>query len=254
MTDPSNKKIKVSVEVSATEVLQGTVEIKGTIAYLDDTIEFVYQSTNIVRQVSEETHIRVPVKDLQEIEYKRSKLSYKIILYPKRLGVMGTMPGVHSDKMVFQIKRKDNEVADAFVSLIKSKMYEMGETGMDSIPFKLADTDLGLTENSGLLYLDNEFLVFEILSGFSGVKRSESQIIKIEPSALEDVRLDHGRLKDVLYIKPKKAELLLAIPGKHKVEVKLKISKRHRRAAENLNGRLRHILHGGSALGNRPES
>ena len=105
---------------------------------------------------------------------------------------------------------------------------------MRSIPFRLPDTDAGLTEIKGLLYLDDEFLVLEIETALLGEFRREQQVVKVEPAALEEVHLEHGVFRDRLRIRPRKRELLRVVPGKHLGELQLKIWKKYREPAERL--------------------
>ena len=50
-------------------------------------------------------------------------------------------------------------------------------------------------------------------------------------SVIEHIRFDTGFFSDKIFVVPKRAALLEAIPGDHKGELKLKVSKRYRDAA-----------------------
>ncbi len=252
-TDSSRLSIPVSVEVSAAEVLQGIFEINGILSSQDDAVEFSYRTKTLIRQGGNVETIRIPLEKLQEIKFKGGLIVSKIRLLPKSLDVMDGMPGAESAVMVFRVKRAAKRNARRFVADLKNRLYALGETGMESIPFQLPDTNMGTTENSGLVYLDDEFLVFDLQSGLAGLTKNVSRTIKIEPAALVDVRFVQGRIKDALYIRPKKSELLEAMPGDHEVEVKLKIAKRHRRAAERLAGMILHRISSRSTAGDADE-
>jgi len=241
--------IPVSVEVSAAEVLQGIFEINGILSFQADTVEFSYRTKTLIHQGGNVETIRIPLDKLQEVSFKSGLVVSKIRLVPRNLDVMDGMPGSESTVMVFRVKRAGKRNARQFVADLKNRLYALGQTGMDSVPFQLPDTNMGTTENSGLVYLDDEFLVFDLQSGLAGVTKNVSRTIKIEPAALVDVRFVQGRIKDALYIRPKKAELLEAMPGDHEVEVKLKIAKQHRRAAERLAGMIFHRIDIGSSVG-----
>lgn len=105
---------------------------------------------------------------------------------------------------------------------------------MPTIPFQLPDIHYGLTEIKGTVYLDEEFLVLEVQTALFGEFEQEYQIIKIEPRALRDIRLERGLFKDRLRLWPKKDTLLNVMPGEHRVELKLKIWNRYRDEAEAL--------------------
>lgn len=103
---------------------------------------------------------------------------------------------------------------------------------MTSIPFTLPD--MGLTEVKGLILLDDEFLVFELETALMGEFNKDTHTVKIEPAALQAVYLDHGLVRDQLCIRPKKRDLLDAMPGKYAGELRLKVWRKYRRDAEAL--------------------
>ena len=67
----------------------------------------------------------------------------------------------------------------------------------------------------------------------------EHQVIKIEMSALKEIRLDRGFFRDTLCLRPKKDDLLRAVRGNYGVEIPLRIWKHHRRRTEDLVDELR---------------
>lgn len=105
---------------------------------------------------------------------------------------------------------------------------------MMRIPFKLPDIAGGLREGKGLLFLDDEFLVFEVSTALLGEFAADSAVIKIEPAALEEIRLERRLFFDRLYVRPKKGDLLEAMPGRHDFEVELRVRRRYRPDLERL--------------------
>lgn len=103
---------------------------------------------------------------------------------------------------------------------------------MNGIPFQLPD--IGLREIHGTVYLDDEFLVFEVEDAFIGEFDKEHMVIKVEPAALSDIRLDRGIIRDRLYIQPKKRDLLTVMPGTYSQALPLKVWNTQRRRAERL--------------------
>ena len=103
---------------------------------------------------------------------------------------------------------------------------------MHSIPFQLPDE--GLREISGSVYLDEDYLVFEVQDALMGEFDIDRQVIKIEPAALVAVRLDPGIIQDKLCIRPKKRDLFKVMPGTHYEELRLKIWSKYRGQAEQL--------------------
>lgn len=221
-------------------MLQGIGEINGLLSCGDEALIFSYQKKNMLGMSGEEEVLHIPYQEIQDAVYKNNIFLAKLTLRPKRLRVMEEMPGSSREKMVFTVKREDRKRADKLVAYIKYKLYEAYADEVDSIPFQLADTGMGLREHSGLLYLDDEFLVFEVQSGITGGRKDDQQVIKIEPSALVSMRLEQGLVKDTLYVQPKKETLLSVMPGNYKDTLKLSIAKRYREAAENLVQRVAH--------------
>lgn len=130
------------------------------------------------------------------------------------------------------------------VGAVYHMLWPANEMREDTMPFKLSASGLGLLEHRGKMYLDDEFLVFELKSLLAGVENKKQQVVKIEPHALASVRLDEGGVSDAICIIPKKADLLTAVPGNHEKELRLEISKQHRVQGEDLVASLRKMLTG----------
>ena len=226
--------IEVVIEVSAADVLDGVSEIHGSLGHNEEDVVLTYYKKKLLGGFTDEETVVLPLKDVQDVKLKKGPVNTRILVFPKRLSMIEHIPGVHSDKLKFQVKRADRKYAEPFLASLRSAIFDATEEGLDSVPFKLEDTNMGLTENSGLLYMDEEFLVFDMQSGLKGVTRPERHQVKIDPKAISSIRLKHGTTKDILLIKPKKTKLLQVIPGDHKHEVKLKIKKKHRMAAERI--------------------
>ena len=103
---------------------------------------------------------------------------------------------------------------------------------MNSIPFDLPD--IGLREISGTLSLDSEFLVFHVQDALVGEFDKEHFVIKVEPQALQAIRFDRGIIRDRMCIRPKKRDLLTAVPGQYADELQLKLWNIYRKDAEQL--------------------
>ena len=240
-----NRTLPVEMEVSAAEVLRGIFEIKGMLSTEGDNLHFEYRTFGIMQKSTEIRRLSIQLNDVQDVAYKSNGMSYRIILFPKQLSLMRDIPGAKRDKAVFQVKRANKEEAEFLVISLRNRLFELGESGMDSVPFKLEDTNMGFTEHRGLLYIEDEFLVFDLLSGLFGVNKGERHIIKIELSAIESVRHHRGNMADHIYIRPKKDQLLNVVPGEFKREVKLKLKKDHRKAAERLLSRIKYAITSG---------
>lgn len=226
--------IRVAIEVSVNEVFNGVTEIIGTLAYKEDGLDFSYHTKNLMGQVADYGESFISLDKIQEVVFKKGMVTTKLILRPKRLDIMQEIPGEDREKIVFSVKRADRDEAETLATFLQRRLHEIDATEAGSVPFQLPDTNMGFTENSGLMYLEDEFLVFDINSGLQGITQNDSQIVKIEVQALAAVRRVHGTMKDTLFIKPKKSQLLQVMPGEHETEVKLKVPKEHREALDQL--------------------
>jgi hypothetical protein len=101
---------------------------------------------------------------------------------------------------------------------------------MASIPFSIDDSR-GHTIG-GLLFLEAEFVVFEIQVQKWGLYKEPVETVKAELGVIDSIRFEQGFFKDRLYLVPKRAELLAALPGDHTSEIKLKVNKRYRAEAQ----------------------
>ena len=99
-------------------------------------------------------------------------------------------------------------------------------------PFDLPD--IGLREISGTLSVDDEFLVFRVQDALIGEFDKEHFVIKVELRALQAVRFDRGIIRDRMCIRPKKRDLLAAMPGQYAEELQLKMWNIYRKDAEQL--------------------
>lgn len=99
---------------------------------------------------------------------------------------------------------------------------------MASIPFDIPELDDGFSEATGLLFLEEEFLVFDLVVKKFGLFEQPRETVKAEFAVIDHIRLERGIFKDKICIVPKRLELLRAIPGKHKAELRLKVSKAYR--------------------------
>lgn len=103
-----------------------------------------------------------------------------------------------------------------------------------SIDFTLPDLHAGFTEIQGAVYLDDEFLVLDLeVSTLAGLKTSD-RIIKIEPKALSHIFLRRGLVKDKICLKPKRDDLLKAVPGSHRGDLQLRVWRTRRLDAKLL--------------------
>ncbi|HET6566965.1 MAG TPA: hypothetical protein VFG50_03305 [Rhodothermales bacterium] len=103
---------------------------------------------------------------------------------------------------------------------------------MPTIPFTISDEHGHVI--SGLLFLEEQFVVFDLEVKKWGLFQETPEKVKAEFGLIESIRLDRGFFKDHVYLVPKRSDLLKAVPGSHKGEIKLNIAKRYREQAQEL--------------------
>jgi hypothetical protein len=81
---------------------------------------------------------------------------------------------------------------------------------------------------SGLLFLEEEFVVLEIQVVNFGLIKKQPEKVKAEYALVDSIRFEPGLFSDRIIIVPKKVEVLDAVPGSYKGEIVLKIEKRYR--------------------------
>lgn len=96
---------------------------------------------------------------------------------------------------------------------------------MNRVPFSLPD--VGLREIRGVVFVEEGFFVLRIEDSFIGVADSKTHVIKMLPTAVDDVYVRRGLASDRLIIRPKRSELLDIVPGQHASALELKVKKKH---------------------------
>jgi hypothetical protein len=103
---------------------------------------------------------------------------------------------------------------------------------MTRISFTLPD--VGLRELRGTAHVEDGFLVINIEDALLGLADAQRTTLKVAPEALSDVRIDRGLFRDKLIVEPKRASLLDAVPGTHRSDLRLRVSRKQRRDLERL--------------------
>ncbi len=111
---------------------------------------------------------------------------------------------------------------------------------MERIPFELPD--VGLREISGHLYIENDFLVIELVDALVGEFDKDKKTIEIEPAALKLLEINTGVLKDKLIVRTYSSEFLKHIPGDHTGEVAFSCWRNHRDRLRRLVLRMQRLM------------
>ncbi len=212
------------------------------LSFADQTVTFEYRTRNTKAQQAEAETFQLHLDQLRAIELK-GIWGATIIMHPRQLSTFEHVPGARRQEIVFKVKRKHRQQAAALVSQLQRALSDRGGVDVSRLPFQLPDANLGITEIKGVVYLDEAYLVLEVRSGVTGGTKKKQQVIKVEPGALEEVQFNRGTFRDQLYLKPKKRDLLRAMPGmyKNKEALKLRIPKRYRAEAEHLVDEIRRL-------------
>ena len=76
--------IEVTIEVTAADVLDGVAEIHGTLGYDDEALVLTYYKKKLLGGTVDEEPIRLPLRDIQDVNLKKGPVTTKILLYPKK--------------------------------------------------------------------------------------------------------------------------------------------------------------------------
>jgi hypothetical protein len=102
---------------------------------------------------------------------------------------------------------------------------------MISVPFEISEVHAGFSEARGIMRLEDDFLVFQVQVVTMGLFKRSPETIKIEFGAIDEVRLEKRLVSDRVYIRPRRLRFLEVMPGKHAMEVRLKVKRKHRTRA-----------------------
>ncbi|MDZ7690555.1 MAG: hypothetical protein U5K69_05365 [Balneolaceae bacterium] len=75
--------------------------------------------------------IKLSLRDLQSVDYKKGWISAKVILEARSLKVLEDIPGTDMTECVLKIKRKDRKEAENLVSKVRITMSEMKLRDLD---------------------------------------------------------------------------------------------------------------------------
>lgn len=231
---PNFHSVPVTVEVSIAEVVQGIVEIEGLLQLTEEALVLEYQTKNLAFRKSDVKTFKLALDELQDVALKGWIGAAKIIVRVKRLATLEQVPWSNAGEIIFRVQHKDRKKAGALAAHFQRLLLAKQGYDLKSVPFQLPDTDFGLTEVKGLLYLEEEFLVFDIGTGTPGGAQQSQQVVKIEQRALASIETKRGMMHDQILVHPKKPDLLKVMPGKHEQALKLKIPKKNRLDAEHL--------------------
>ncbi len=112
------------------------------------------------------------------------------------------------------------------------------------VPFTISDLYGGFASAPGLLILEGEDLIleFQIRDEIFGVVKGDAKVERIQLTAVESVEYKQNWFRSLLIIRVFSLLDLNGIPGASKGELKLKISRKDRQRAKELESRVKYIL------------
>ncbi len=223
-------RLPVSIEVSFSEVVRGIVSIQGTLIEQENGLLFEYRPTGACVTDESPRTLLIPYSDIWDVSLVRRLGGSKLILRPRRLFLLDDMPGANPDEMVYKVKPVDLETAAA----LKAHVQDRLTPGRPCVPFRLPSIHAGLTEVGGVLYIEDDFLIFEVAYGIPGASSKERRVVKLEMNALHKIALQQGVLNDKLEVHSGNPELLRVMPGSHETMLRLTVPRKHRHRAAAL--------------------
>lgn len=224
--------LPVSLEITPSDLRRGVIKYTGDLSFDDEALVLTYRTTRLPSRVSEDTLLRLPFSDWQEISLKGKKIQVQ----PRRFVAMEPLPGTPRDRLVLHIERADKKDAARLVADVQQRLAARFVADPPSLRFRLPDA--GVKEIHGLLYLEDDLLVFDLLMGLSTEFLDDHQLVKIEPPALREIAYSSSLTRAYVRVRPKKDTLLKAIPGDYERELKLKLAKNQETLAAQLVARV----------------
>lgn len=107
---------------------------------------------------------------------------------------------------------------------------------METIPFTITNVYEGFAEVEGLARLEDDGLVleFQTKDGIVGLIKSKVNEVRIPLEEIAGVEFQKKMFKASVLLRVRSMSLMSAIPGSRQGEVKLRIPRKHRDAAEEL--------------------
>ncbi len=115
------------------DVNHGFQTAGGLIKLEDEQLVVEYQTKDAFLEVikSDVKEVRIPLRELQSVEFKKGWFSSKILLEGRSMWVLNDLPGADQGECALKIKRKDKKDAENLVSKIRIVMSELKLKDLD---------------------------------------------------------------------------------------------------------------------------
>ncbi len=230
--------VPATLDVSVSDVVRGTFGMEGDLAFNGSALAFTFVRKGIGNRVSDPQTLHLPLDGLRAVELRRGLPGATITVYPASLVVLEGLPGATPGKLVFKVKAADRARAAALAARVQQALTDAGPR----VPFSPPETGFRLTQRTGLLFLEGEFLVFEVGVGMAGFFQDAPEVVKIECRALAEVAYRRGLRSDQLVVRPKTRALIEALAGGDADTLVLAIPRKHRADAEQLAHETRRLM------------
>ncbi|HBQ58874.1 MAG TPA: hypothetical protein DD671_04425 [Balneolaceae bacterium] len=104
----------------------GFMKLEGILRVEENTLVFEYQKKDAVVEAyqSELRTEKIPISELDMLEYKKGWFSGKLILHGKTAKSFGDLPGKDLTERVLKVRRKNRDVAASISSNLNLKLSE----------------------------------------------------------------------------------------------------------------------------------
>ncbi len=116
--------IPISIDVTASDVAQGTIIIEGLLSYEDGQLFLETQSTSNRLEKSDVRVNVLPLYMLQEIRLKKRLTGSRIVLRTKSIDALAGIPGTSGNGLMLKVKREQRENAADLVTLVQIELSE----------------------------------------------------------------------------------------------------------------------------------
>jgi hypothetical protein len=103
---------------------------------------------------------------------------------------------------------------------------------MPSLPFEVERSSRGVARSKGVLRVGAEHLTFEVQTTVFGFFHRAPKTVRLDLTDLDAVRYKKGLLRDRLTIRTRPLDRITKVPGAADGELRLRIRRADRRAAE----------------------
>lgn len=104
----------------------GFMKLEGILRVEENTLVFEYQKKDAVVEAyqSEVRTEKIPISEIDMLEFKKGWFSGKLILHGKTAKSFGDLPGKDLTERVLKVKRKNRDVAASISSNLNLKLSE----------------------------------------------------------------------------------------------------------------------------------